>query len=60
MKLNDPVKKVGGPFEYTGVIRAVFTTTHGDERVAVEFDPPIGGVVRILRPSELELLTRKE
>lgn len=60
MKLNDPVKKVGGPFEYTGVIRAVFTTTHGDERVVVEFDPPVGGVVRILRPSELELLTRKE
>lgn len=56
MKLNDRVKKVGGSFEHTGVIRAVFTTTHGADRVVVEFDPPVGGMLHIYRPDQLELL----
>lgn len=48
------VRKVGGSFQHTGVVVARFKTVAGEERIVVEFDPPVGGMLHIYRPDQVE------
>lgn len=48
------VRKIGGSFEHTGTVVAEFTTTAGNIRTVVEFDPPVSGMLHIYRPDQLE------
>jgi hypothetical protein len=50
------VKKIGGSFQHTGTVVATFHTTSGDERLVVEFDPPVSGMLHIYRPDQVEWL----
>lgn len=50
------VRKVGGEFQHTGTIVAVFTTIAGKPRLVLEFDTPIAGMLYIYRPDQLEVI----
>lgn len=50
------VRKVGGSFEHTGTVVASFFTTAGQERIVVEFDPPVQGMLHIYRTDQVEQL----
>jgi hypothetical protein len=56
MRLGKHVIKRGGSFEHTGVVVAVFQTTAGEERIVVEFDSPVQGMLHIYRPDQVEEL----
>lgn len=56
MRIGNRVRKVGGSFQHTGTIRAVFTTTTGEWRIVVEFDPPVAGMLHIYRLDQVEVL----
>lgn len=53
---GDRVRKVGGSFQHTGVVVAVFSTTRGETRIVLEFDDPVGGMLHIYRPDQVERL----
>lgn len=56
MKVGDRVIKTGGSFQHTGTLVAVFQTTAGAERVVIEFDAPVSGMLHVYRPDQVELL----
>lgn len=49
------VRKIGGSFQHTGVVVAQFKTTAGEDRIVVEFDPPVAGMLHIYRPDQVEV-----
>lgn len=51
------VIKSGGSFQHTGVVVAEFKTTAGAERVVLEFDEPVSGMLHVYRPDQLEVLS---
>lgn len=50
------VKKLGGSFEHTGTVVAEFLTLAGARRIVLEFDPPVGGMLHIYRPDQVEVI----
>lgn len=50
------VRKVGGSFQHTGTVVASFRTTAGAERIVVEFDAPVSGMLHVYRPDQVETL----
>lgn len=54
------VAKIGGSFQHTGTVVAAFTTTLGQERIVLEFDEPIAGMLHIYRPDQVELVKVKK
>jgi hypothetical protein len=56
MKVGDKVIKVGGSFQHTGTLVAVFQTTAGTERVVIEFDNPVSGMLHVYRPDQVKPL----
>lgn len=50
------VRKVGGSYQHTGVVLSHFWTRSGKERIVVEFDPPVEGMLYILRPDQVETI----
>lgn len=51
------VIKSGGSFQHTGVVVAEFKTVAGAERVVLEFDEPVSGMLHVYRPDQLEVLS---
>lgn len=51
------VRKTGGSFQHTGVVVARFKTTAGEERIVLEFDAPVKGMLHVYRPDQVETLT---
>lgn len=56
LKVGDKVNKTGGSFQHTGVVVAVFKTTLNQERIVVEFDAPVNGMLHIYRPDQVEVI----
>ena len=48
--------KDGGSFQHTGTIVAEFKTTAGEDRIVLEFDEPVEGMLHIYRPDQVKLL----
>lgn len=48
------VRKIRGSFQHTGSVVAEFTTTLGERRLVLEFDAPVGGMLHIYRPDQVE------
>lgn len=48
--------KDGGSFQHTGTIVAEFKTTAGEDRIVLEFDEPVKGMLHIYRPDQVKLL----
>jgi hypothetical protein len=53
LKVNDKVEKIGGSFQHFGTVVAIFTTTLGQERIVLEFDKPVAGMLHIYRPDQV-------
>jgi len=47
------VAKVGGSFQHTGTVVAQFVTTAGEQRVVLEFDAPVAGMLHVYRPDQV-------
>lgn len=56
IKLPKRVRKVGGSFQHTGTVIAEFNTVAGEHRIVLEFDPPVGGMLHVYRPDQVEEL----
>ena len=54
MACGDRIRKTGGSFQHTGVVVAIFTTSRRETRIVVEFNDPVGGVLHIYRPDQVE------
>ena len=50
------VRKIGGSYQHTGTVRVEFWTSKLQHRLVVEFDPPVQGMLHILRPDQLEVI----
>jgi len=50
------VRKVGGSFQHTGEVVADFWTIAGERRIVLEFDPPVGGMLHVYRPDQVEVI----
>lgn len=48
------VRKIGGSFQHTGTVVATFKTRAGAERIVLEFDAPVDGMLHIYRPDQVE------
>ena len=48
------VRKKGGAFQHTGVVVAEFKTVAGKDRIVLEFDAPVDGMLHIYRPDQVE------
>lgn len=54
---NPPrVRKSGGSFQHTGSVVSSFKTLAGEPRIVLEFDAPVGGMLHIYRPDQVEPL----
>jgi len=51
--IGDRVKKTGGSFEHTGTVQAIFKTRSGQDRIVIEFDDPVAGMLFIYRPDQV-------
>jgi len=49
------VRKIGGSYQHTGTVVAHFRILSGQLRIVVEFDPPVQGMLHILRPDQVEV-----
>ena len=54
--INWRARKIGGSFEHTGTVIAVFQTTSGESRLVLEFDAPVQGMLHIYRPDQVSFL----
>lgn len=54
IKIGDPVRKIGGSFQHTGTVVSVFKTTAGEDRIVLEFDTPVNGMLHIYRVDQVE------
>ena len=54
--LNKKVRKGGGSFQHTGVVVAEFKTTAGHDRIVLEFDEPVAGMLHVYRPDQVVLI----
>lgn len=52
--INRRVMKTGGSFQHSGVVVSEFKTTLGQDRVVVEFDAPVAGMLHIYRPDQVD------
>lgn len=59
MRVGDRSEKIGGSYQASGEIRAVFTTRAGLKRAVFEFDSP-PGLLHIFNPDQLALVDREE
>lgn len=50
------VRKTGGSFQHTGTVVSEFETTGGAQRIVLEFDAPVDGMLHIYRPDQVEVL----
>lgn len=53
--LRQRVKKIGGSFQHTGIVVSVFKTTAGEDRIVLEFDAPVKGMLHVYRPDQVEM-----
>ena len=53
--VGDRARKVGGSYQATGTIRAVFITRNGEQRFVFDFDEP-PGLLHIFGPAQIELM----
>lgn len=49
-------RKIGGSFQHSGTLVSEFKTTSGENRVVIEFDAPVQGMLHIYRPDQLEMI----
>ena len=54
MACGDRVRKIGGSFQHTGVVVGVISTSRRETRIVMEFDDPVGGMLHIYRPDQVE------
>lgn len=54
--LNKRVVKDGGSFQHTGIVVSEFKTTQGADRLVLEFDTPVEGMLHIYRPDQVRVL----
>lgn len=54
ISVGDKVRKVGGSFQHTGTVVSVFVTTAGENRLVLEFDNPVSGMLHIHRVDQVE------
>lgn len=52
--INKRVMKTGGSFQHSGVVVSEFKTTLGQDRIVVEFDAPVAGMLHIYRPDQVD------
>ena len=52
--INRRVMKTGGSFQHSGVVVSEFKTTLGQDRIVVEFDAPVAGMLHIYRPDQVD------
>lgn len=52
------VRKIEGSFQHTGTVVSEFKTLAGETRMVVEFDPPVGGLLHVYRPDQLESIIK--
>ena len=50
------VRKTGGSYQHTGTVVSEFRTLAGEQRIALEFDAPVAGMLHIYRPDQVEPL----
>lgn len=55
LKVGDRARKVGGSYQATGTILAVFITRNGEQRFVFDFDEP-PGLLHIFGPAQIELM----
>ena len=56
MKLGDRVERVEG-YKWPGIVRAIFTTTAGEERIVVECtSDAVRGALHIYNPAQLRVV----
>lgn len=53
LKVGDRARKVGGSYQATGTILAVFITRNGEQRFVFDFDEP-PGLLHIFGPAQIE------
>ena len=51
--VGDRARKVGGSYQATGTMRAVFLTRNGEQRFVFDFDAP-PGLLHIFGPAQIE------
>ena len=49
-------RKVGGSFQHSGTLVSEFKTTSGENRVVIEFDEPVKGMLHVYRADQVEIL----
>lgn len=49
-------RKIGGSFQHSGTLVSEFKTTSGENRVVIEFDDPVKGMLHIYRADQVEIL----
>lgn len=54
-KVDEPVRKVGGSYQGTGVIKAAFRADDGTARYVFRFDNP-PGLLHIFNENQLEII----
>lgn len=54
--LGKKVIKTGGSFQHTGIVVAEFQTTAGENRIVLEFDEPVKGMLHVYRPDQVEVI----
>lgn len=57
---KEKARKTGGSFQHSGTIVSRFRTLAGQERVVLEFDAPVAGMLHIYRPDQLEIIQDKQ
>lgn len=56
IQVGDKIIKVGGNFQHTGTAVAVFKTLTGKDRVVIEFDAPVQGMLHVYTLEQVEKL----
>lgn len=54
--LGKRVVKEGGSFQHTGTVVAEFETTSGANRIVLEFDAPVAGMLHVYRSDQVKEL----
>lgn len=54
--LSKKVRKIGGAFEHTGTVVSEFKNSAGEDRIVVEFDPPVKLMLHIYRPDQVKVI----
>lgn len=55
LKVGDRARKVGGSYQATGTILAIFITRDEEQRFVFDFDEP-PGLLHIFGPAQIELM----